>query len=112
MKFSNILPQLPQTCGAFKELEVVHDYLNGVDSSYKMFLYLKHQLLLDRVNKEFDYDSLIEYLQEIQQDNPGYDWGEKLQSIDDIIIDMNQNELEGMYDYNPITGTSHVYGND
>ena len=83
---------IPQTCGAYKELEIVHDYLYGEDDEYKMFLYLKHQALLETTS-EYDYKSVIEYLQEVEADMPGHDWGNDLRSIAAIIEEMEDDGI-------------------
>jgi|MEHZ01.6.fsa_nt_MEHZ011641856.1_3 hypothetical protein len=99
---------MSETCGAFKELQIVHDYLYGeLDDTLKMFMYLKHGALLDKVT-EYEYKNIVEYLIY----DPDHHWGDQFQSIDAILEHQAKDEdwmelddegrahfLEDFYDY-------------
>jgi len=80
-------------CGAYKELEMVHEFLFGRDDNIKPFLYLKYQHILNneyfRMNKN-EFNDLMMFLTE----DPDYHWGSKLQSIEDIYKQMAADEKE------------------
>jgi len=77
-------------CGAFKELEIVHEYLFGKDEDIKPLLYLKYQNTFLKHMDAHEYNELVDFLTQDEQ----YHWQDTLQSIDDIYKTIREDEKE------------------